>query len=93
MQTVHKASELSADERQVVERLLGRALGENEAFRLSAPVGAVIKEAPRGAAKEEAASQLKEHMERMRARTQDVSEEELNDAIDAALAEVRQMRP
>ena len=59
MQTVHKTNELSADERQVVERLLGRALGENEVFRLSAPVGAVVKEAPTGAAKEEAARKLK----------------------------------
>ena len=93
MQTVHMTSELSADERQVVERLLGRALGENETLRLTASVDAVVKESPIGAAKEKAALQLREQIERMSARTKDVSEEEINDAVDKALAEVRQIRP
>lgn len=93
MQSIYKASELSAHERQVVERLLGRLLGEDEAFRLTAPVGDVVKPAPTGLARQEASRRLREHIERMSARTQDVPEEELNAAIDQALAEARRARP
>lgn len=93
MQTVHKASELSADERRVIERLLGRSLGEDEAFGLSAPVDSPIKTAPVGVAKQEASRRLMQHVERMSVHTRNVPEEELHAAIDEALAEVRQARP
>ena len=39
--TIHKASDLSPDERRAIENLLGRKLQENETVQVSAPVEAV----------------------------------------------------
>lgn len=39
--TIHKASNLSPDERRAIEKLLGRKLQENETVQVSAPVEAV----------------------------------------------------
>lgn len=87
--TIHKASELSPDERRTVERLLGRKLEEDETFGLSAPVGKIVKEAPRGAEREAGGRELIEHVRSMSAQTSDVAEEELNALIDEAFREVR----
>lgn len=90
--TIHRAADLSADERRVLERLLGRALAESESVQVRALRGQVLQEAPTGERRESAYQTLLEHMRNMSSRTESVPEEVLNAEIEEALAEVRRER-
>jgi len=77
-----RVTELSPEERAVVERLLGRALGENELVRVSAE----------DAARAEAWEQFLEGNRRMQQSFSHVPDEELDDLIEEAIQHVRQHR-
>ena len=76
---VHKASELAGEERVLVERLLGRALSDDETISVSAykphaaPVGP-----EREALRRQIMSQARE-----------IGEEEADAVVDQALADIR----
>ncbi len=83
------ARDLDLQAESAIERLLGRSLGDDEqvsvhTFR--------HHEAPEGEARVEAARRLEEHLDVMARKVKDVSQSEMESAIDEALAEVRPRR-
>jgi hypothetical protein len=89
---MHKARDLSPDERRMVETLLGRAVQEDENISLRAFRGDVIKLAPTGQARENAYRRLRKRIDDTAQRTRGVPEEEIDAAIDEAADFVRHNR-
>jgi hypothetical protein len=88
-QTIHndalcKVAELTAEAKQTIEVLLGRSLQENEAIRIH-----VYQPTPTREAREEASRRLLKRIDRTAARAQDISEDEIEAAIDEAVNYVR----
>jgi L-lactate utilization protein LutC len=80
---------LAAPVKTAIENLLGRPLQDDEqvSVRVYRP-----HEAPRGEARREAARRLEEHLNRMAGKAKDVSQHEMEAAIDEALEQVRPKR-
>ncbi len=83
---LHAASELTAEEKAVVDKLAGRPLAHDELF--------VIRTyrthpAPEGEARQEAAKQLREAMDTIGQKLSDVPPKELERELDRALRDVR----
>lgn len=86
----HKVQDLAADDRHVVERLLGRSLNPDDVVELSVPSPRhVIKEAPTGEERNRAFDRLSAHFAMVDERVKDVPEEELEAAIEEALRSTR----
>jgi hypothetical protein len=83
---IHKAHELSADTRQVVERVLGRSLQEDEEVSIMA---LFPHEAPTGQARLAVAGQLEERMNQTAHRVCNIPEEMQEEAINEAVDHVR----
>ena len=89
---MHRARDLSPDERRMVETLLGRAVQEDENISLRAFRGDVIKVAPTGQVREDAYRRLRKRIDDTARRTESVPEEEIDAAIDEAADYVRHNR-
>ncbi len=89
---IYKASDLSTEERRAAEILLGHGLEEDELVSVRASMGQLIKEAVTGQAREETFQKLFERIDATAERAAGVSEEEVNEAIDNAVAYVRHNR-
>jgi hypothetical protein len=83
---IHKANELPADVRRVVERLLGRALEPDEEVSIMA---FSPHDAPSGEARQALARQLEERITRTAESVRDVPDDEQEAAINEALKHVR----
>ena len=83
---VHKASELARDERMLVERLLGRALSDDETVSVS-----VYKPhpAPVGPEREALRRQIISQAREIGSRAQEIGEEEADALVDQAFADIR----
>jgi hypothetical protein len=86
---VHKARDLSTNERQTLEALLGRAIQEDENISVRAFRGNTIKPAPTGEARQDAFRRLRSRIDETARRVQGVPEEEIDAAIDEAADYVR----
>ena len=84
--SILRTTDLKPDERVTVEKLLGHPLHDDEAVALSAfrP-----HHAPAGEAKRQAASELHEILERRAEKVRDVPADEIEQAIDEAMEDVR----
>ena len=85
-----KVSELSAEQRQAIEALLGRPLGDDEGLSIHA--SRVVKEAPTGEERVRAYGRLLEHLDKLSRRADGVADEQLDAAIDEACDRVRHHR-
>jgi hypothetical protein len=81
-----KARDLSADVRDALEKLLGRALQEEETISVQAYS---THQAPTGGERDEAWRRLLERIDKTAARVADVPESELDALIDEAVDCVR----
>jgi len=88
--TINWARELSARVKAAIESLLGRSLQDDEQVSVRA---FPRHEAPQGAARRKAARRLEEHLDRMAGRVKDVSQKEMEAAIDEALEHARPKHP
>ncbi|MGD0324948.1 MAG: hypothetical protein ABSD45_14555 [Terriglobia bacterium] len=88
--TINWARDLAAPVKAAIENLLGRPLQDDEQVSVRAYR---CHEAPRGEARREAARRLEEHLDRMAGKVRDVSQPEMEAAIDEALEQVRPKRP
>jgi L-lactate utilization protein LutC len=87
--TINWARDLTAPVKAAIENLLGRPLQDDEQVSVRAYRQ---HEAPRGEARREAARRLEEHLDRMARKARDVSQDEMNAAINEALEQVRPRR-
>ena len=83
---IHKANELPADARRVVEQVLGRSLEADEEVSIMAYSPHT---APRGEARKQLAHQLENRIATTAERALDISESEQEAAIDEAVNHVR----
>ena len=83
---IHKASELKAETRVVLEAELGRSLQDDEEVSIMA---FVPHPAPAGENRREAAHKLQDHFQRIDQKLKGVPEEGVNEALDEALRQVR----
>ena len=89
---MHKAGDLSPDERRIVETLLGRAIQEDENISVRSFRGKIIKSAPTREAREDAFRRLRARIEDTARRAQGVPEGEIDAAIEEAADYVRHHR-
>ena len=82
---LHAASELSAEEKAVVDRLAGRPLADNELFVISTYR---VHPPPTGKAREKAAEEIRGAMDTIARKLKDVPAEELERELDDALRKV-----
>ena len=82
----HPTSDLTAEEKAVLAKLVGRPLAEDEVVNVRA---FRTRPAPVGRAKEEAARALKAQLDRLAERVKDVPPEHLDAALDEALKHAR----
>ena len=85
--TVHT---LSPGQRMAVEEIIGRRLEEDETVSVRASKGAVLKEAPTGLAREMAVARFIRRVDETARRAEGVPKEEIEAAVDEAVAYVRQ---
>ena len=83
---IHKASELRAETRVVLEAELGRSLQDDEEVSIMA---FSPHAAPTGEARTEAAHKLQDHFKRIDQKLQGVAEAEVKEALDEALRNAR----
>ena len=83
---IHKAQDLAADARQVVERVLGRALQEDEEVTIMA---LSPHAAPEGESRQALARELEGRMNRTAAKADRLSDREEDEVIDEAVNYVR----
>lgn len=84
---IHNVKDLSPDQRLAIEGLLGRALHDEESLTIRP--ARVLKHAPSGAEPTRLFRTYLDHLDRLAGRVQDVSEAEIDAAIDDALQHVR----
>lgn len=87
--SLHKACDLSPDQRRALESLLGRSLDADEMVSVRTSKGQILKEAVTGDAREETFRNLFDRIERTARRVEGVPEEEVDAAIDEAVDYVR----
>jgi hypothetical protein len=78
---VYRVSELSPEQRLVIEGLLGRSLKDQE----SLTIRPVIRSAPTGEERRQLAQRLAAHMDSMADKAKDVPQAELENAFEEAL--------
>jgi hypothetical protein len=79
---LYRVKDLSPEQRQALEGLLGRRLREDEGLNIQPT--RVLQEAPTGEERTRAYRQYLEHIDKLAARAENVSEAELNAIIDEA---------
>jgi hypothetical protein len=84
---VHHVKDLSPDQRSAIESLLGRTLREEESLTIRP--ARILHEAPTGADRSLAFRRYQENLDLLADRVRDVSEEEIDGALDEALRVVR----
>ena len=84
---VHQVKDLSADQRLVIESLVGRPLRDDESLTIRP--SHVLKEAPTGEERERLFAQYQDHLDKLAGRVTHVSDDELEAAIDEAVKHVR----
>ena len=84
---MHAVKDLSAEQRHVLEALVGRALREWESLEVS--VAPVVKSAPPPEKRLELARKFHEMTLRIDEQCKDVPQEELEEAYDEAIRHVR----
>lgn len=84
---VHRVTDLSSDQRLTLEALVGRSLAEDESVVVR-PCR-VIKPAPQGEERQEAAQRYLAHLDMLAERAKDVPREELEAAIKEACNHAR----
>ena len=82
---IHKAHELPVDARQMIERVLGRSLREDEEVSIMA---LSPHAAPTGEARQMLARQLEERMNKTAGRVHSISDEDQEETINEALDHV-----
>lgn len=88
---VHEVRNLSPEERAVIERLLGHELAEDEIIGVQSNL--IVKRAPTGEAREQAARELKAARDALAAQIDPrATPQELDDLIDEARRAVRRER-
>ena len=83
---IHRASELKTETRAALEAELGRTLLDDEEVSI---MTFVPHAAPTGEARVEAERNLQEHFDRIDQRSRGASPEEIEDALDEAIRNVR----
>jgi hypothetical protein len=84
---VHQVKNLSADQRLVIESLVGRPLRDDESLTIR-PLH-LLKEAPTGKERERLFARYQDHLDKLAGRVTHVSDDELEAAIDEAVKYVR----
>lgn len=84
--SIQKAEELSAEARQVIERVLGRPLHNDEEVSIMA---FAPHEAPEDHYRKALARKLEQRIKKTAKRTEDLPEDQLEEAINEAVAHVR----
>lgn len=84
---IRHVKDLSSSERDAVEAILGRALGDGESVSVR-PVS-VVQEAPGRGRKLEIAAELRRYFERLDAALTPCAQDDLDAAIDEALEHAR----
>ena len=84
---VHQVKDLSADQRLVIESLVGRPLRDDESLTIRP--SHILKEAPTGKERERLFRQYQDHLDELARRVTHVSEDEIEAAIDEAIRHVR----
>lgn len=87
--SIRRARDLSPDQRQTLEAMLGRVLQEDECVSVRAFKGTIVKPAPTGEARDEAYRRLRARIDETAKRAEGVPEEEIDAAIDEAAEYVR----
>jgi hypothetical protein len=90
--SVHSIRDLSPAQREALEALLGRTLGEEERVSVRVFSGQLVREAPVGEAREKAFRELSASMERIAKRAEGIPDDELDAAIGEAANYVRHTR-
>jgi hypothetical protein len=78
--------DLSADQRLVIESLLGRALRDEESVTIRP--AQILKDAPVGEERARLFRRYQDHLDQLADRVKDVAEEEIDAAIDEAVRHV-----
>lgn len=84
---IHRVSNLSPDQKAVLEGLIGRTFEEGDSVKIEPT--RVIKEAPTGEARRIAHENLMRSMDRIAEKAKDVDPDELEAAIEEACEYVR----
>jgi hypothetical protein len=84
---VHQVKDLSADQRLAIESLVGRPLRDDESLTIRP--SHILKEAPTGKERERLFRQYQDHLDELARRVTNVSEDEIEAAIDEAVKHVR----
>jgi hypothetical protein len=84
--SVHKASDLAGDERKVIERWLGQSLAGDETICVNAYRP---HDAPSDGEREALRNEIVTQAEEIGSRAQDITEEEADDLVREATANVR----
>jgi len=84
---VHRAKDLSPNQRVAIENLLGRTLRDEESLTIRP--ARILKDAPTGDERARAFRRYQDHLEMLADRVRDVPEEDIDAAIDEALHAVR----
>ncbi len=87
--SIHRASDLAGDERMIVERWLGRALANDETISVNAYRPHV---APDSARRQELRRDIVAQAREIGTRAKDFPDEELEDLLGEAFADVRGRR-
>ena len=87
--SIHKASELPPGVRSAVEQLLGRSIGADEEVSVAA---VPPQQFPPSEDRTAIARKLEEFLKRRAEKTEDVSDEDIDGAIDEALGHVQRSR-
>ena len=84
---VHQVKDLSADQRLAIESLVGRPLRDDESLTIRP--SHILKEAPTGKEREHSFRQYQDHLDELARRVTNVSDDEIEAAIDEAVRHVR----
>jgi hypothetical protein len=87
----HKVKDLSPDQRLAIESLLGRRLADDEGLNIQP--SRILKEAPEGEERKRAYQRYLSHSDALADRAAQVSDDELDGAIDEACDHVRHRSP
>jgi hypothetical protein len=84
---IHHVKDLSPNQRLAIENLLGRALRDEESLTIRP--ARILKDAPTGEARTRAFRQYQDDLDRLADRVKDVSDADIDAAIDEALYVIR----
>jgi hypothetical protein len=80
---VHRVKDLSADQRLAIESLVGRPLRDDESLTIRP--SHILKEAPTGKERDRLFRQYQAHLDELARRVTNVSDDEIEAAVDEAI--------